>query len=350
MKFSVGYQLPDDSPLGFMEAVEEWKDHVSEVFFPWLGFRTCRAPLNERDGYTDWTVQESLESDLRRLKTLGVKLDLLFNANCHGGEALSVKLSNQVRSIIDHLGEAVGGVEIATAASPFIAQVIKRHYPDIEVRASVNMRIGTVKGMEYMADLFDSFHVQREFNRDLGHLAMLKEWADANGKRLIMLANSGCMIHCSGQTFHDNLVSHDAEVICMRNVEGWNPHSCWRFLKKRENWPSVLQNTWIRPEDLHHYDKLFDTVKLATRMHSNPGMVIGAYATRKHYGNTLDLFEPGFGPAFHPWIVDNTRFPADWFEKTSSCSKLCHKCGYCRKVLADCLVDTENPELRPEPF
>ena len=341
MKLAVGYQLPGETGLNFVDAVAKYRHHIAEVYFPWMDFRTCRASLGERDGYVDWAVQETLEADLKALKGMGVKLDILFNANCHGQESLSGRLANQISSILDHLGERLGGVEIATTASPAIAHVIKRGFPGIEVRASVNMRIGTVKGMQYLADLFDSFHLQREFNRDFERIKDLKSWADANGKRLVMLANSGCMAHCSAQTFHDNLVAHEAEIAGMKNIPDWNQHACWRYLKQRENWESILQNTWVRPEDLHRYGPFFNLVKLATRMHFNPAMVIRAYATGKYDGNLLDLCEPGFGPAFHPWIIDNSRFPADWFEKTSSCSKKCELCDYCKSVLAQVLVNVE---------
>ncbi len=339
MMFAVGYQLPGETGLNFVDAVAKYRRHIAEVYFPWMDFKTCRASLTEHDGNVDWSVQETLEADLKALKAMGIKLDILFNANCYGQESLSVRLANRVSSILDHLGERLGGVEIATTASPAIARVIKRDFPDIEVRASVNMRIGTVKGMQYLADLFDSFHLQREFNRNFERIANLKSWADANGKRLVMLANSGCMAHCSAQTFHDNLVAHEAEIAALQNIPNWNPHACWRYLKRRENWASILQNTWIRPEDLPRYEPFFDVVKLATRMHSNPAMVIRAYATKKYAGNLLDLCEPGFGPLFHPWIIDNAKFPADWFEKTSSCPQNCLACDYCEQVLAKVLVN-----------
>ena len=103
----------------------------------------------------------------------------------------------------------------------------------------------------------------------------------------------------------------------------------------------LLQNTWIRPEDIHHYEDLFDTVKLATRMHSLPGMVIDAYVRRQFFGNTLDLFEPGFGRALAPYIINNGAFPEDWFQKTTSCRKACESCGYCKEVLGKVLLNTE---------
>jgi len=77
-------------------------------------------------------------------------------------------------------------------------------------------------------------------------------------------------------------------------------------------------------------------------MHARPGMVIGAYVRRKHYGNLLDLFEPGFGPAFAPWVIDNTKFPDDWFGVTSTCDRRCHKCGYCQQVLDQVLRNMDE--------
>lgn len=342
MKFAVGFQLYEDGEEPFSRLVSSYQEHISEVFFAWQDISTGRSAIATRHGYTDWTAQAKTEEELRAIKRMGIKLDLLFNGNCYGEYSISERLQNTVISVLEHLERAVGGVEIVTTASLFVAQTVKKYFPDIEVRASVNMRIGSVKGMQYVSDLFDSFHVRREYNRDLAHLRMLKEWADGAGKKLIMLANSGCFTHCSGQVFHDNMVAHEAEICEVKNADDFNPYVCWRALKDRKNWPMLLQNTWVRPEDLHHYDGIFDTVKLATRMHQLPGLVIDAYTRRRFYGNTLDLFEPGFGRALAPYVIDNQAFPEEWFERVTSCDKQCHKCGYCERVLEQVLVNTDD--------
>ena len=342
IRYSVGFQLFEGNEEPFSDLVSAYKEHVSEVFFPWQDIATGRSALSTRHGYTDWSVQGRVEEELLKIRKTGCKLDLLFNGNCYGAYAISEKLGNTVTSVIEYL-EGIGcGADIVTTASPAVAHTVKKHFPKIEVRASVNMKIGTVKGMEYLSDLFDSFHVQREYNRDLEHLGALKEWADENGKRLVILANSGCFHSCSGQTFHDNLVAHESEICEIKNMEDFLPYVCWRMLKNPENRHMLLENTWIRPEDIHHYEGIVDTVKLATRMHSHPGMVIDAYARRRFIGNTLDLFEPGFGRAIAPYIISNADFPADWFEKTSTCKKQCHKCGYCKSVLRDVLINMEE--------
>jgi collagenase-like PrtC family protease len=339
MRLAVGYQLADrDERESFVDIVRDYREHIAEVYFPWPDIATGRSPLGTLHGCTDWTAQSRLESDLAALRDMGIQLDLLLNANCHGEHAVSRYLENRVGSLLDYLGERLGGVQTVTTASPFITHVIKTHFPQVRTRASVNMRIGTPNAMAHVADLFDSFCVQRDYNRDLEHLHRLHAWADTNGKSLVTLANSGCLHLCPSQTFHDNMVAHETAIAETDNVRDWNPMLCWRLYEDRAHWPALLQSTWIRPEDMHHYDALFDTVKLATRMHANPRMVIHAYAHRRHRGNLLDLFEPGFAARFAPHVIDNDRFSDDWFERTSRCRHRCESCDYCRRELDNVLV------------
>mgnify|MGYP000291886739 CR=1 FL=1 len=341
MRFAIGYQLADDGDESTVDLVRDYRRHVAEVYFPWVDLPSGRAALATRRGQTDWTAQARLECDLRALRELGTELDLLFNANCYGAWGVSVRLENQVGSLLAHLEDAVGGVQTVTTTSPAVAHAVKRHFPKVRTRASVNMRLGEVQALEQVADLFDDYCVRREHNRDLEHLRRLKTWADANGKRLCLLANSGCLYACSFQTFHDNLVAHDAEVDEVERMEGFEPFACRRACQQRERWPALLQATWVRPEDLRHYDGLFDTVKLATRMHQHPRLVLDAYVRRSHRGNLLDLLEPGLGPFLAPGILDNTRFPDDWFRKTSTCGRHCENCEYCAQVLSHVLAHAD---------
>lgn len=337
MQFAVGYQLAEPDEESFVAIVREFRAHVAEVYFPWIGHPSGRSPIGDAADAEAGLAR--FEQDLRDLRGLGVKLNILFNANCYGAHGMSRELEAEIVRVMTRLDELAGGVESATTTSPAIAHILKQHCPRVERRASVNMRIGTIAGMEYLAHLFDTYYVQRDCNRDLASLRELKSWADAHGKRLGLLANSGCLRHCSGQTFHDNLVAHESEVSQMDNLPDFMPYTCWQHLRERAHWPVVLQGTWIRPEDLHHYEELFPVVKLATRLHQRPHAVLRAYAQGRFAGNLLDLLEPGFSRAFAPWVLDNTRFPADWFARTSTCDRRCHACGYCAQALAGALVD-----------
>ena len=339
LKLSVGYQEGDRLP--FSETVKAYLPAIEEVYFAWIGEKSGRSPIGGYDGYLDYSLQGRLVSELKRIREMGVRLDLLFNANCYGEEAMSEVLRGRVLSILEYLSTEGLLPEAVTTASPAIATVLRESYPDIELRASVNMRIGSVKGMQYMAGLFDSFCVAKECNRDLARLRAMRDYADAEGKKLVMLANSGCMRDCSGQIFHDNMVAHEAEIAKQKNIK-MLPYACWNYLKDPKNHHCVLQNTWVLPEDIDRYEGLVDTVKLATRAHALPGLVIDAYARRRYLGNLLDLFEPGFSPALAPLVIDRSRLPADFWEKTVRCDKACEKCSYCRTVFENALVNAEE--------
>jgi hypothetical protein len=187
MKFSVGYQLADGAEPPFSDITEEYREAIAEVYFPWLGMASGRAPIGGRHGQIAPEARERFEYDLQAIRSQGLALNLLFNANCYGGEAMSRELRKKVVSVIERLQIGVHGVESVTTTSPAIAHMVKTDFPGIETRASVNMRIGTVQAMEYVAHLFDGYYVRRECNRDLEHLHALKAWADAEGKRLHLL-------------------------------------------------------------------------------------------------------------------------------------------------------------------
>jgi collagenase-like PrtC family protease len=332
MKFAIGYQHSEDGEP-FSAIVSDYRDHLGEVYFAWSGRASGRPPLGHALDESPEEIQQVLEEELQTLRRMGVKLDLLFNANCYGERAVSVSLEKEVLASVDHLGALGCCPEVVTTTSLMIARTIKRHFPAIEVRASVNMRIGTTQAMGYVADLFDSFYLQRDLQRNIDCVKKIRAWCDRHGKKLCLLANSGCLRFCPGQTFHDNLIAHCAHAEQRVNLPDWNPHVCWNLYGNPDHFVEILRSTWIRPEDIGRYDGIIDTVKLATRQHAHPRMVVGAYASGRFDGNLLDLLEPGFAPAFAPYVIGNAAFPSDWSERVGQCVGECDSCAYCQQVL-----------------
>ncbi len=331
MKFNVGYQQPDNGEY-FVDILKEYQQNIEEMYFSWVGSASGRGVFGTKNTRFDWSAQQRLEQELCAVKAMGIKLDLLFNSNCYGADAVSISLENEIKSIIDHLGSLCGGPDVVTTTSLTVARTVKREYPGIDVRASVNMKIGTSEAMKYVSGLFDSFCLQRDNQRNLDYVHSIGDWCRQNDKGLYILANSGCLRNCPGQIFHDNMVAHDVEIAATNNIKGWIPYVCHNVLSKQENLPAILQATWVRPEDLHYYEGIFNAVKLATRQHSHPRMVIAAYVNQKFNGNLLNLLEPSFAQWLTPKIIDNALFPSDWFERTSKCNGLCHQCAYCESV------------------
>lgn len=316
---------------------------VREVYFPWVEEPSGRPKVGYGEEDDSATVCDVLHDELKALRAGGVRLDLLLNANCYGAEAMSAKLEAHVIDILSVLVGWGAKPEVVTAASPFVARTVKKVFPEIEVRASVNMRLMTVQAMAYLAPWFDSYYLGRDVQRNLETVKRASDWCRAHGKKLGILANSGCLRNCPWQTYHDNLIAHSDAALKEPAAKDFNPHLCWTLYRDRANFPEILKATWIRPEDLCRYEGLVDFVKLATRQHASPRMVAEAYARGEYGGNLLDLLEPGFSPAFRPTYLDNRAFPSDWFDKTGACARECTACGYCDQVFAR--VARDLPDL-----
>ena len=186
MKYSVGL----NKNYSFIETIKECKEHIHEVYFSWGDFPSGRNNQLLGEGYTSWELQQMQINALTELKKENIDLNLLFNANCYGAESQSRAFFDRVGTTIDYVKENFG-LKSVTTTSPLIAKFLKYNFEDLEVRASVNMEIGTIEGMKYIADYFDSFYMKRELNRDFYAIEKLHSWSENNGKSLYMLVY-GC--------------------------------------------------------------------------------------------------------------------------------------------------------------
>ena len=299
MRFSVG--LPKNNQE-FLECILQNAEHIYEVYFSWGDFASGRSAQTDDTELSSWELMDVQRKALERLSKQGIKLNLLFNANCYGKDSQSRAFFMKIGQTVEYVSEKYG-LNSVTTASPLIAKFIKNNFEGIDVRASVNMEIGTVEGMEYLEDYFDSFYVQREKNRHIDSIRVLKEWADKNDKKLFMLANSGCLNHCSAHNFHDNLVAHESEIAKMDNCYNFCG-ICHEFLKKEEKLKKLIENTnFVRPEDIHKYDGLFTAAKLATRIHRVPSEVLLSYIKGRYSGDILRLLEPAH--SIYPYVLEN---------------------------------------------
>lgn len=308
MKFSVGYQLFSDT--NYIENIINRKNSISEVYFSWGDIPNGRNNQLRQLNMLPWEAQEKQIADLDALAREKISVNLLLNATCYGKESQSRAFYEKIGDTVDYLSGRYLLTSVTTT-SPLIAEFIHNNFSGIDVRASVNMGIGTVEGMEYVSHCFDSYYLKRECNRDFSTIRKLKAWCDDNGKKLYALANSGCLNNCSAHTFHDNLVSHEQEISVMDNAFAFTG-ICGEYLRKKENLHALLDYSgYIRPEDVHLFEGLFPAMKLATRVSANPIRILEAYIDRKrHIGSTLDLLEPNHTRTIFPYFLENSDIQA----------------------------------------
>ncbi len=328
MKFSVGYQHNG----ALKDAVMEFRDKIAEIYFPWVGFATGRGTV------TDRSAQAAEASDLREYAAAGLGTNLLLNGNCYGRRALSRAFFAKIGDAIDELSSNFG-LSSATTTSPLIAKFIKANFKGIEVRASVNMEIGTPEAAEYLSDYFDGFYMKREYNWNLPRLTAMWKYCKSAGKKLHILANSGCINFCPARTFHDNLVAHQDEIAEMDNAYEFKG-LCHDYLSDGNRRKNLLsRSNFIRPEDIGIFEGMCDSVKLATRTNRNPSAVVRAYCYGRFSGNLWELTEPSHASNFYPEILANDKIPNDYARKRLGCSMQCDACRLCQTVQADATIN-----------
>lgn len=300
MKYSIGYQLINNND--FIKEIIAHKDHITEVYFSWGDFPNGRNNQLKHKDLNPYEAQKKQNEDLLLLSKHGIKFNLLFNGNCYGKDSQSRVFFNKVGDTVDYIINNFG-LSSVTTTSLLIAKFIKANFKSIDMRASVNMSIGTIQGMDYVSEYFDSYYMQREYNRDFDKIKTLTEWCKKNGKGLCCLANSGCLNFCSAHTFHDNLVSHETEISAMDNAYEFHG-VCKEYLKENKNIVSLINDSnFIRPEDVHLYAQYFDSFKLATRVNKNPIRILKSYVNYKYSGNILEILEPEH--SIYPYVIEN---------------------------------------------
>ena len=344
MKYIVGYPIKENKT--FLNALLRNKDSISEVYFSWGDIPNGRSAMSADGEATPFELQQRQANDLKLLSSGGIRLNMLFNANCYGKDSQSRAFFYKVGNLIDYIQREFG-LSSVTTSSVLIAKFIKENFEGIDVRASVNMEIGSIEGISYVSELFDSFYVRRELNRNLPELMRLRKWCDDNGKQMYLLANSGCLNNCSAHVFHDNLVAHEAEISAMDNGYQFKG-VCWDFLSNESNREKWLQRTnFIRPEDIGLYEELVPAVKLATRVNSAPVRVLDAYIKNQYRGSVMELLEPNHSGVFYPDLVENSMIDKDFAVHVLNCDKKCEICGHCADVMKRSTVRlAQDPSLK----
>lgn len=325
----------------FTEACERHLPRIREVFFAWPGVLSCRPAPD----YTKEGVRERLVSDLTWARANGIELDTLFNCNCYGDDAVSTTLADFIVRNLDEMGAAGLFPDTVTTTSPFVAAVLRRHFPSVKIRWSINLRVHGTVGFESVMELFDSFYVSREHHRDLAYLREVSDWARANGKTLGMQANSGCLRQCPFQTFHDNLHGHGdgrrPQDVAAMNEYGFTFFRC-RARYESGAYEDFLRSTWLRPEDMPEYEDFVDVVKLATRRHIDPVAILDAYATYGYKGDLARLMDP-VNPFPKPFRNEAFDENEDLWHAVRNCKDAnnCRHCGRCTELYRR-VVDTAS--------
>lgn len=325
-----------------------------------------------RASYSTGTADMAkLVSHVKAAHSHGIAFNYLLNAVCLGNREWSRQGINGIRKLLDDLGNV--GVDAVTVSTPYLAEIVKKHYPKFKLKIGIFANIDTPTRAKFWEDfgadmlVLESFSINRRF-------PLLKSIREAVTCGLQLIANFSCLPNCPMQIYHMTGISHGSNTADKTPFIDYCVLKCTSFTL---NDPSLLlKSNWIRPEDIDFYEKQgFSSFKLLERNAPSELMLkrVKAYADKVSPANLLELIQPfGFqknvkmeyGWIFRllferprlimplykllktrgmllplegePVVINASKIPADFLEEVAKrpCSTQgsCGTCNYCETI------------------
>lgn len=273
---------------------------------------------------------------------LGYEFNYVLNASCLGNVEYLPQNYSAIRELLDWISELE--VEAVTVSIPYLMELIRRHYPQLNIVASVFCHIDSVDQARFYQQLgVSEITVVQLFNRNFKFLQKFRQQLDC---QLQLIVNNVCLLGCPYRRYHANINSHASSIFGSRPSFDYPTICCTRT--RLSNPEEIIKSPWVRPEDLCYYENIgIDRFKLSGRTKNTPWLkqAILAYAKRQSPANFAELLSVPNGPgsinrkkyAGVPeveLVVDNKQldgFVQHFIDQECQLAS-CKACGYCEKI------------------
>jgi collagenase-like PrtC family protease len=230
-------------------------------------------------------VRETVE----RAHKMGMEINYLLNATCIGNLEFTKRGYKNIRRMLDWLSEIE--VDTVTVALPFIAEVVKRHYPDLKISISTQADVDSLEKAKYWealgADSITLSHVG--MNRNFEEI---KRITDNCNCKTQLITNMFCKRGCPYVSAHGNFYAHASHSWSKMNRFNIDYYFISCVARNFCDPLSIIKSSWIRPEDLCLYERLgIDRFKLVERGLKSDALafIIEAYRNGSHTGSLMSL-------------------------------------------------------------
>lgn len=222
----------------------------------------------------------------------GIAFNYLVNGASLNGREQTRAGQRRIRGLLNWVADSEA--DAVTVASPLLAQIVRKKYPQLSIRASAFAMVDTPAKAQQWEDLGANTLCISAItcNRDFERLRAIRE---AVSCELQLIVNASCLIHCAWEPTHMQLLTQSSRSrdaghgfcldYCLLNCSH-------RRLKDPVNY---VRAVWIRPEDLSVYEKLgIDCFKILERSCPTDLLVkrVKAYRDRSFDGNLYELAAP----------------------------------------------------------
>lgn len=295
-KYKIEYDLSTNFDKNLISGIREIdKDHTIKTVFgklrkdvvgggrssmtlPQLSFKELRA-------YIDLCHQNKLQ------------FNYLINPACLGNKEMNPRTHKKIVKYIGNLAEAQ--IDAITVNSPFLCELIKKQFPDLDVTIGVAASVFTnihIKNWEELGA--NEITLPHGLNRNFSELENILNFTKDRQIRVRVIANNVCLHECPYKISHSTSQSHASQKgnsSSNLNID-YNLLSCNnKKIKKPEH---IIASEWIRPEDVHLYEELCNktgnhnfSIKLLDRTKTTDFLlrVVKAYTEFSFDGNLIDI-------------------------------------------------------------
>jgi len=275
-----------------------------------------------------------------------MQVNLVLNSTCEGDDWYSPQVLSSTMEYIGHAHHKLG-VESITIANPLYVKEARRHFPQIEICASVLSDIDSVdRAILFKKAGANTITPDVNINRNLGLLKKIKEYTSV---KLKLMVNEGCLYRCPFRKFHFNYISHRSRrpdaATTKRGEQNVFSQNCIQVSKN--DYSQILKSRWIRPEDVRRYAEITTFFKIVGRTSSKNMIIraVKAYLEESYEGDLMELMAGNLYSLAMSYFVqlDNKSLDRNaFFETTAACNEDCDTCTFCPS-LAKKLVRTGVP-------
>jgi collagenase-like PrtC family protease len=307
-------------------------------------------------------VENQAEEYIERAHAAGLKFDYLLNAPSMGNMEWDESTHQELLMHLNWISSI--GADSVTVTIPYLVELIKRQFPQLNVRVSTIAHVNSAARARFFESLgADSITLDINVNRDF---AVLKAIREAVTCELTVLMNNLCLYQCPYEYYHHDGLGHASQSY--NPVNGYYVDYCVLrcTLDRLSDISQIIKCRWARPEDVQVYEEIgIDMFKISGRSMPSERIVraAAAYSSRHYDGNLYDIMnvispKMGFVSSALPGVPNNTtgsppKFYIDNqalegfvdFFKKQNCLSGCSHCQYCERI-ASKVVRFDQDEVR----
>jgi collagenase-like PrtC family protease len=306
-------------------------------------------------------MANQVEEYIEQAHLAGLKFDYLLNAPSMSNMEWDERTH---RELLIHLNWIASiGADSVTVTIPYLVELIKRQFPQLEVRVSTIAHVNSVARAKLFESLgADSITLDINVNRSFGALKAIRNTVSCE---LTVLMNNLCLYQCPYEYYHHDGLGHASQNY--NPLRGSYVDYCVLrcTLDRLRDVSQVIKCRWVRPEDIHIYEDIgIDMFKISSRAMPTEKILRAAkaYASRQYQGNLYDILnvvppKAGFASSAGPgeqdsglgspprYYIDNQALEGFLgFFRKHDCSSGCDRCGYCQRI-ADKTIQFDRDEV-----